>query len=238
MQLTRDLIIAPGPLSFRHPNFPLPSEAISVRSETEPARADVEHPAVTWLGGGSEAHRVYVTLGTIFNTESGDLFIRVLQGLRTLPIRVLATVGPALDPASIPVLADNIRIERFVPQAAILEHCDLVVNHGGSGSVLGALANGVPLITLPMGADQELNAERLTELGAGITLDPLTVSSADIYETTRTALTSNNLRAAAQRLRNENLDRPSISEILDRVLATLEAATNPGKVAENSCPTR
>ena len=190
MQLARDLVIAPGPSSFRDPNFPLPPDAISVRSETGPARTDVDHPAVMWLAGGYEAHRVYVTLGTIFNTESGDLFVRVLQGLRDLPVRVLATVGQAIDPASIPVAADNIRIEHFVPQAAVLEHCDLVVNHAGSGSVLGALANGVPLITLPMGADQELNAERLTQLGAGITLDPITVSSADICEATNAALVS------------------------------------------------
>lgn len=225
VQLTRDLVLAPGPSSFRHPNFPLPAGAISVRSESEPARADIDHPAVTWLVGGNEVHRVYVTLGTIFNTESGDLFIRVLQGLRPLPVRVLATVGPAIDPARILVTADNIRIERFVPQAAVLEHCDLVINHAGSGSVLGAVAQGIPLITLPMGADQELNAERLTELGAGITLDPITVTSADIRETTRTALASKNLYAAAQRLQRENHDLPPVSAVLGSVLATHELTT-------------
>ncbi len=221
MQLARDLVIAPGPSSFRHPDFPLPPGAISVRSETEPERIDGEHPAVAWLAGGDESHRVYVTLGTIFNTESGDLFTRVLQGLRDLPVRILATVGPAIDPASIPVRADNIRIERFVPQAAVLEHCDLVVNHAGSGSVLGALANGVPLITLPMGADQELNAERLTQLGAGITLDPVTVNSAIIRETATTALGSKELCAATQRLQRANDFLPAISEILDTVFAAL-----------------
>ena len=109
--------------------------------------------------------------GRFFNTESGDLFVRVLQGLRDLPVRVLATGGPGHRPSKVFLSPPTTsRIEHFVPQAAVLEHCDLVVNHAGSGSVLGALANGVPLITLPMGADQELNAERLTQLGAGITL--------------------------------------------------------------------
>ena len=233
MQLARDLVIAPGPSSFRDPNFPLPPDAISVRSETGPARTDVDHPAVMWLAGGYEAHRVYVTLGTIFNTESGDLFVRVLQGLRDLPVRVLATVGQAIDPASIPVAADNIRIEHFVPQAAVLEHCDLVVNHAGSGSVLGALANGVPLITLPMGADQELNAERLTQLGAGITLDPITVSSADICEATNAALVSHDLRAAAERLQRENRELPPVSAVLDTILAAFESPAIAGKGAEN-----
>jgi UDP:flavonoid glycosyltransferase YjiC (YdhE family) len=88
-------------------------------------------------------------------------FIRVVEGLRKLPVRVLATVGVNIDPASIPVIADNVRIERFVPQSAVLPHCDLVVNHAGSGSVIGALAHDIPVIALPMGADQELNAERL-----------------------------------------------------------------------------
>lgn len=219
-QLTRDIVISPAPPSFRHPSFPLPPGAISVR--TEAVGTDSEHPAVTWLTRGNELHRVYVTLGTIFNTESGDLFIRILEGLRTLPVRVLATVGPAIDPASIPVIADNIRIERFVPQSAILEHCNLVINHAGSGSVLGALAHGIPLITLPMGADQELNAERLTDLGAGITLDPITVTSADIRETTKTVLTSKAMHVASRRLQRENHDLPTISDILDAVLTKLE----------------
>ena len=48
----------------------------------------------------------------------------------------------------------HVRAERFVPQSEELPHCDLVISHGGSGSVLGALAHGLPQLLLPLGADQ------------------------------------------------------------------------------------
>ncbi|MDV6286901.1 glycosyltransferase [Rhodococcus jostii] len=200
-ELTRDLVVSPFPQSFRHPDFPLPATAVSIRPES--GRDTGRHAAVDWLATGTEPGRVYLTLGTIFNTESGDLFLRVLEGLRRLPVRVLATVGVNIDPASISVVADNVRIERFVPQSAVLPHCDLVVNHAGSGSVIGALARGVPVIALPLGADQELNAERLTALEAGITLDPITLTSDEIHGSALSTLASDSLRVGAQRVREE-----------------------------------
>lgn len=210
-ELARDLVVSPFPRSFRHRDFPLPATAVSIRPESEPDTG--RHAAADWLASGDEPWRVYLTLGTIFNTESGDLFTRVLQGLRTLPVRVLATVGSNIDPATIPVAAKNIRIERYVPQAALLRHCDLVVNHAGSGSVIGALARGVPVIALPMGADQELNAQRLTALGAGATLDPITLSPDELRVAVRTALASESLLAGAQRVRDEIAAMPCPASI-------------------------
>lgn len=215
IELTRDLVVSPFPMSFRHPDFPLPKASLSVRAELEPVTG--RHGAVDWLAGDDEQRRVYLTLGTVFNTESGDLFARVLDGVRTLPVRVLATVGSNVDPASIPVTADNVRIERYVPQAAVLPHCDLVVNHGGSGSVIGALAHGIPVITLPMGADQELNAERLQSVGAGIALDPITVTPDEIRLAAGTACASESLRAGARRVRDEIADMPGAATIISDV---------------------
>jgi len=210
-ELIRDLVVSPFPRSFRHPDFPLPGTAVSIRPESAPGTG--RHAAVDWLAAGDEPRRLYLTLGTVFNTESGDLFTRVLEGLRTLPVRVLATVGNNIDPAAIPVVADNVRVERYVPQSDVLPHCDLVVNHAGSGSVIGALTHGVPVIALPMGADQELNAERLTALDAGVTLDPITMSPDKIRDAAHTTLASKSLQEGAQRLRDEIAELPCPASI-------------------------
>ncbi|WP_124390528.1 glycosyltransferase [Rhodococcus wratislaviensis] len=218
-ELTRDLVVSPFPPSFRHPDFPLSETAVSIRAETEPATG--RYAAVDWLVTGDEPRRVYLTLGTVFNTESGDLFARVLDGLRRLPVRVLATVGRNIDPATIPVTADNIRIERFVPQSTVLLHCDVVVNHAGSGSAIGALTHGVPVIALPMGADQELNAERLAALDAGIALDPITVSPDELRDAALTVVASEPLRAGARRVRDEIAEMPcpaSITTDLEKLM--------------------
>jgi UDP:flavonoid glycosyltransferase YjiC (YdhE family) len=59
-----------------------------------------------------------------------------------------------------------VHVERFVAQAQVLDRVDLVVHHGGYGTVLGALAAGLPKLILPQGADQFHNARSLAELGA------------------------------------------------------------------------
>ncbi len=109
----------------------------------------------------------------MFNVESGDLFERVLAGLRGMQINLVATVGHELDPAEFGPQPANVHITQYIPQAAILPHCDLVVSHGGSGSVPGALAHGRPMVLLPIGADQPLNAARCADLGVARVLDAL-----------------------------------------------------------------
>jgi MGT family glycosyltransferase len=146
---------------------------------------------------------VYFTLGTVFNHESGDLFHRALAGLRDLPINLLVTVGREIDPASLGAQPRHVRVERFVPQADVLPHVDLVVSHAGSGSVLGALAFGRPMVLAPMGADQPLNAERCAALGVGRVLDAVRATPADVRDAVGAVLEDPSCRAAASRLRDE-----------------------------------
>jgi len=63
-----------------------------------------------------------------------------------------------------------IHLERFLPLGALMEHCSLVLFHGGSGTLGHALAHGLPMVILPLGADQPENAVRCSELGASRTL--------------------------------------------------------------------
>jgi UDP:flavonoid glycosyltransferase YjiC (YdhE family) len=53
-----------------------------------------------------------------------------------------------------------------VAQSEVLPLVDLIVHHGGTGTVLGALEAGLPQLLLPQGADQFFNAEMLTTAGA------------------------------------------------------------------------
>ena len=144
-----------------------------------------------------------MTLGTVFNLESGDLFERVLAGLGGLSVSVVVTVGPGLEPSALGRVPANVRVERFVPQSALLRRCDAVVCHGGSGSVTGALAHGVPLVVLPMGADQPMNAARVEALGVGRTLDAIGSTPEDIRGAVRQVIDDPTFRRAAERVRDE-----------------------------------
>jgi UDP:flavonoid glycosyltransferase YjiC (YdhE family) len=199
--LTRDLVLSPFPRSFRDPDFPLPPTAHSFNT-LGPAPSAAEAPA--WLADlPDDVPTVYFTLGTMFNTESGDLFDRVLRGLRELPVNLVVTVGRQLDPARFGPQPANVHIESYVPQSLLLPHCDLVVSHGGSGTVVGALGAGLPQVLVPMGADQPLNGERCEALGLGVCLDPVALTPDSVGSVVVSVLDSPSHRRAAGLVRDE-----------------------------------
>ncbi|HVN84635.1 MAG TPA: glycosyltransferase [Candidatus Binatia bacterium] len=209
---SRDLVLSPFPPSYRDAAFPLPATTHFVRL---PSRDD---PPAAWIMRRDRAPLVYFTLGTIYNVESGDLFQRVLAGLRDLPISVVVTVGRDIDPAELGPQPANVHVERFIPQATLLSHCQLVVSHGGSGSVLGALMYGLPMVLIPLGADQPLNAARCESLGVALTLDAVRITSPAVGEAVSRVLADPAYRGAAQRLRDEIAALPGP----DHALALLE----------------
>ncbi len=164
--------------------------------------------APPWVPRRPDRPNVYFTLGTVFNEESGDLFARVLAGLRELPINVVVTLGRNLDAEVVGRQPENVHVERYIPQSAVLPSCDLMINHGGSGSVIGALAHGVPMVVLPMGADQPLNAARCEQLGVGIVLDAFRATPDSVADAVTTALDDPAYRVAAERIRDEVAELP------------------------------
>jgi MGT family glycosyltransferase len=167
---------------------------------------------------------VYFTLGTVFNMESGDLIGRVLSGLRDLPVTVVATLGEHADAGPQP---PNVRIVAHVAHSALFPRCHLVVSHGGSGTVIDALAAGVPQVVLPMGADQPGNAARVEALGAGVVVDPLRATPEEIAAAARAALEDPSYRAAAERVRREVLALPDSGHAV-ALLERLSAGSDAG----------
>jgi len=215
MMSGRDLIISPVPPSFRDPRYPLPTTAHAIRPYV--LESVVTDGAPAWIADPGNVPVIYFTLGTIFNLESGDLFQRVLAGLRDLPVEAVVTVGRELDPAMLGDQPSHVRIEQFIPQAALLPHCDLVISHGGSGSVIGSLAYGLPQVLIPMGADQLHNAKRGEELGFARVLDPIALTPEDIREVTSAMLADASARQSAQRIAAEIASLPG-SEYAVRLL--------------------
>ncbi len=99
------------------------------------------------------------------------LYRDAIDALSVLPVRVLVTVGRECDPAELGPVAPNVHVARWIPQSDVLAHAAAIVSHGGSGTVTGSLAAGVPAVVVPFIADQFHNARRVAELGAGIALE-------------------------------------------------------------------
>ncbi|GAA4263473.1 glycosyltransferase [Dactylosporangium darangshiense] len=200
--LDRHLVISPAPPSFH------------ARTGTVPMR-----PMPPAELSPTTPRTVYFTLGTIFNTESGDLFTRVLAGVRDLPIDLVVTVGGGIDPRELGEQPPNVRVERYIPQATLLPRCSAVISHAGSGTVVGALSYGLPMVLLPMGADQPANADRCAELGVARVLDAVDTTPPDAAEALHAVLTGASFRAAAASLRAEIAAMPTPEEVLPRLEA-------------------
>jgi MGT family glycosyltransferase len=216
--LCRYLVLSPFPPSFRHPAFPLPATAHSFRLHNVTRNEAGNHE----LAQANGLPIVYFTLGTIFNVESGDLFERVLAGLRDLPINVITTVGREIDPAEFGPQSTNIRIERYIPQEIVLPQCALAISHGGSGSVIGALSHGVPMVLLPIGADQPHNSSRCEELGVAQVLDAVETTRETIRSAVTDVLADPLYRRNAEHLRDEiaSLPGPDFAlELLEQLAA-------------------
>jgi UDP:flavonoid glycosyltransferase YjiC (YdhE family) len=92
-----------------------------------------------------------------------------LAGLARAPVRVLATTNRRPPPEPIPV-PGNARLVDWVSYSRTMPRCDLVVCHGGHGTVARALSAGCAVVAVPAGGDMNENAARIAWAGVGTRL--------------------------------------------------------------------
>lgn len=222
LYLSGVLVQAPlcRPVSART-TAPRDHRALALVQQMRPTLTN-EHAAQRppWLSALPHDQTVYVTLGTIWNTDIG-LFQLVIDALRD-QVNLIVTVGRQNRPELFGPQPAGVIIRSYIPQDELLPWCDAAVVHGGSGTMLGALAHGVRLLVLPQGADQWNNAERVAAAGAGRLLlrDEVTLDA--IRNGISTTLGEPTYRNAATRVRDEIWAMPSASEAINRIEALLE----------------
>ena len=188
--------------------------------------AEVGERLPDWVDALPRVPTVYVTMGTLFN-DTQSLFRTILEGLRDEPINIIVTLGKNGDPAAFGPQPDNVHIERYLPQTLLFSRCDAVVSHGGSGTMLSALAAGLPLLSIPQGADQFRNAERCKTAGVGNTLMPHEVSAEAVRRNVKALLGEPGFHENATKLGREIGAMPGPAEavaaleqlVLDRISA-------------------
>jgi hypothetical protein len=171
-------------------------------------------------------HTVHLTLGTLFHGAT-QVFRVVLDGLRPLPVNVVVTVGPGADPAGLGPQPAHVLVADFAPHASLLPRCDALITQGGAGTILAALAHGLPHLILPQGADQFVNADTASRAGVARQLPPDRLSADAVTTAVARLLDDDALRAAVRRARAEIERMPSA----DAVLAALTPATAVDRTA-------
>lgn len=202
--LYRHLYLDIAPPSLQRP-VQMPEECMLRFS---PYRADNADASVlpaalraALAASGARGPRVYVTFGTVFNRSPA--LLAAARAAARLGATVVVTVGADGDLEPFSSMGGHVSAHRFLDQAALLPHCELVVSHGGAGTLLGAAAHGVPQLVLPQAADHFRNARALCSVNAGRMVGPEHQTAEEVSKAMADVLNSDEHSVAATALARE-----------------------------------
>jgi MGT family glycosyltransferase len=136
---------------------------------------------------------VYVSLGTLFNTDAA-FYRNCFEAFRGRNFQVILSVGANIPMESLGAAPPNFIVQSHVPQLEVLRRAAVFLTHGGMNSVSESLSYGVPVVVVPQMSEQEIVGRRVEELGAGLCL-------------AKRDATPEKLRASVQRLLAEEAFR-------------------------------
>lgn len=195
----------------------LPRSALTVRPESFSRPAG--DPLPSWLQPPGSGTTAYVTLGSAYGYQFPELFGIAVEGVSRVVDHTLVTAGPASTLADrLPDGSEKVHVAGYIAQQRILPHADLVVCHGGSGTIFGALAHGVPVLVIAdEQSDHMANGRRCVELGVGAVLavDGLTADA--IERAAGALLTDPATHEATRGLHRAIADLPGMDVAVDAI---------------------
>lgn len=176
-------------LEYPRPEWTAPNTHVIGPLLWEPPAEDVS------LDFGNPAHPLVLIAPSTAQDKQGRLLRAALEGLASLPIRVLATTNRHAWVGPPPAVGDNTRLVDWVSYARTMPHCDVVVTHAGHGTMVRALASGCVVVAVPAGGDMNENAARVAWAGAGVRLPRRLCTPAAVRLAVASALEDDRLRA-------------------------------------------
>jgi MGT family glycosyltransferase len=188
------------------PAFDFPSSDLPSRVRYVGPQIGDPHWTKPWVSPWPKSDQrplATVAFSTTFQNHAGVLQ-KIIDALSPLPVRVLVTLGGSIKREELKT-GDNCVLVDSAPHSVVMAESAFVITHGGHGSVMRGLVSRVPILVIPHGRDQNDNAIRITERGAGLSL----MANASVEE----------IRAASQRILNEPSFRLAAVRLGDQVAA-------------------
>ncbi len=235
--LVDELLVSPYLTRFPASLDPSPFPTTVRFHEPPPPTGD---PLPDWWDG-SAAPLVYVSFGTVLGHMSiaAGVYRTALAAVEGLDVRVLLTVGRQFDRCDLGPIPVNVHVEAWLDQADVFPRAALVVCHGGSGTAFGAVAAGLPVVVVPVFADQFVNGRRIAETGAGLVVEVDPPSWADqrrviaaehaprVRHGIETVLGERSYRDRARAIAAEIAAAPGVDDVLDTLLLTAGPGPTP-----------
>jgi zeaxanthin glucosyltransferase len=190
-------------------------------------RFDLKRPVVDFPWDRLDGRPlVYASLGTLQN-GSEEAFRIIAAGCAKLSVQLVLTLGGGLSVDSFGNLAGRPIVVEFAPQLELIKRASAVITHAGLNTVLESIAEGKPLIAIPIGNDQPGVAARLKAKGAAIVLPRRSLTPAKVEKAVRTVLTNDRYRDAVAALRNaiSQIDGAALAAQLIEEKLSLRPAT-------------
>lgn len=186
--------------------------------------ADARIPA--WLEPLGKRPLVYITLGTAVNSST-LVFQKVIETVTGMDVDAVVTTGR--DDADLGAVPSNVHVAGYIPQDRVLGKASAVICHAGRGTVYGALARGLPLCLIPIGADQPVVAAACDRAGVGIVCATTTTSMGpmSLPLAVPADLDPRSIRTALERL----LSDAQLRQRARQVAAEIAAMPSPAEVA-------
>jgi UDP:flavonoid glycosyltransferase YjiC (YdhE family) len=168
---------------------------------------------------------VYASLGTMQN-GSEAIFRTIAEGCAGLDAQLVISLGGGLEHSSLGELAGDPVVVRYAPQLEIVKRAALVITHAGLNTVLESLAEGVPLVALPLGNDQPGVAARVAARGAGMVIPQKKLTAKKLRSAVQTVLGNASFRQAAAFLKKAIADANGLNRAADIIEDVLGIRAN------------
>lgn len=174
-----------------------------------------------WTPPPGDRPLLVVSLGTSVHRKPG-LLRTCAEALAELPYRVLMTVPDGLDGP----LPANVETRPWLPLTEVLAHAAGFVCHGGLGSVMTALARGVPVVVVADGPERLVNAARVEELGLGRSVPEARLTAHRLRGAVLETVTDPAVREAAAAMRADIRDAGGGARAADAIEGYLKVASD------------
>lgn len=203
------------PPGLQFDDFRAPAPSLALRPEAYSGGA----AAVPAPGGSRVRPRVLVNFGTLFVIP--EVITPIVRALLDRDLDIRVTLGPMRSAEEFDLDADRVEFVGFTPLAHLLGDVDAMVTVGGAGTVLGALAHGIPMVLTPLAADQPVHAARAAAAGAGIAFPVGDFKPEQVADAVASVLETPGYRQAAQRVAAEIKAMASPAEVAAELAAAI-----------------
>jgi len=158
---------------------------------------------------------IYFSLGSMGCIDA-DLMNRIISMFRNTPHKYIVSMGPRADEIDLP---QNCWGAPHLPQTAVLMEplMNLVITHGGNNSFTESFTAGKPMIVMPLFADQYDNATRIQDKGYGLSIEPYTVTEAELSKAIDQLLNDSQLIAKMKSIGERICAANSKAKVCERI---------------------